>query len=59
MPIIKSESILGYFQDGQIICAECATGDDSELTLDDLITEDSIESTNELYFCDTCRRKLN
>jgi len=60
MSIVKSESILGYFQDnGQIICAECATGDDSDITLDDLITEESVGSTDELYFCDICKRQLN
>lgn len=58
MSIIKNESIIGYFQDGQIVCCECAKGDDSDIRLDDLITEDLVENTDELYFCDICKRQL-
>ena len=60
MPIIKTEHIAGYFGDNeQIICGDCVTDASDNLTSDEVITRDLIESTEDLWFCDICKQKFD
>jgi hypothetical protein len=60
MSIIKTEEIVGYFDENGIVCIDCITDDDnSELKLDQVITQNMVPDGNdELWFCDLCKRRL-
>ena len=58
----KTEEILAiYNQRGEVICTSCL-GDtpwyDAIKTEDDVITQDAMETKNEIIFCDKCKKKL-
>ncbi len=61
MGIYKDEEIvaLRVGETRQVICRECSTaqqwGDTKE---DDIITQESIDKKDLVYFCDTCKTRL-
>ena len=59
MPIIKTEDIVGYFGDNdQVICTDCVTDANENLTSDEVITRQMIERDEDLWFCDLCKHEL-
>jgi len=58
MGIIKLEDIAGVrLQDGTLLCQECM---DSETEYEEgqYILVDEIEQSDDLYFCDQCKKQL-
>ena len=54
MGIVKREEILAIQkEDGRIICANCMTDQEWDtITESQIITRDSIDAAEEVYFCD-------
>ncbi len=62
---------MGIYQDAEIValrvgetrqvtCRECATSQQwSDMTEEDIITRQNLEKEDFIYFCDTCKKKLN
>ena len=62
---------MGIYQDAEIValrvgetrqvtCRECATSQQwSDMTEEDIITRKNLEKKDFIYFCDTCKKKLN
>jgi len=60
MSIIKTEDVVGYFDsDERIICVDCVTDGDQDITSDDVITQEMADKDDRLWFCDICKQKLN
>ena len=60
MSIIKTEDVVGYFDsDQRIICVDCVTDADQDITSNDVITQEMVDNEDRLWFCDICRQKLN
>lgn len=58
MGIVKMEEIKGVkLDDGRILCVK-HMGEPSEYKEDDFIMEREIEETEDLYFCDECKKSL-
>jgi len=65
MAAIKKEDIVGvYIKDaqnmspGHLHCLDCYSGDFTDLTLDDILTQDESEDGETLYFCDSCKKAI-
>ncbi|GAG36822.1 unnamed protein product, partial [marine sediment metagenome] len=59
--IIKRDEIVGYWNDGAIICTECADKDWDDATQEEIITQDELErvqGNGEEMYCDECHEKL-
>ncbi len=51
--------VLGYKINGEIVCRECITDDESsEITQEDVITRDEVENSDDFYFCDRCKKQI-
>ena len=59
MGFYKEEDIRGVFDEGGIICMECAP-DVWQINKneEDLITEGDVEKGDKFYFCDECGKGL-
>jgi hypothetical protein len=56
---IGKQDVKAYEFQGEVVCADCATDDDlKELEEDELITEDHIENSDDLLFCDRCKKQI-
>ncbi|MGA2977312.1 MAG: hypothetical protein ABSF77_18550 [Spirochaetia bacterium] len=64
MGIIRTEDILAYRvgnynSNSEIVCLECVSDDESnEATEETFILRDEIERSEELYFCDRCKKRI-
>ncbi len=62
MGIYQDEEIvaLRVGETRQVTCRECATSQQwSDMTEEDIITRQNLEKKEFIYFCDTCKKKLN
>jgi len=58
MGIVKKEEIRGVkLDDGRVLCVKCME-DPSNYKQKNLIMEDEIEKTDDMYFCDECEESL-
>ncbi len=63
---IDPEDIAGYrtgFQGQTLLCTECFSKEeekeeDTEVTSDMILSFDEVETDNDDYFCDQCKKKL-
>jgi hypothetical protein len=55
MAYVKQEEILGYHLQGQVVCSDCATGEErkGKFTAKEIITKGDIEE-GDFCFCDRC-----
>jgi hypothetical protein len=64
MGIIRTEDILAYRveifnSNSEIVCLECVTDEESdEATEEDFILRDEIENSEDLLFCDRCKKRI-
>ena len=61
MGIYRDEEIvaLRVGETRQVICRECSTAQQwSDTKEDDIITQESIDKKDLVYFCDTCKKRL-
>ena len=59
MGFIKGDEIRGYrFDQGQIVCRECARGEDlKDVVEEDVLTDHEVDG-DDLWFCDRCKKQL-
>jgi uncharacterized protein with PIN domain len=59
MSRIPFDDIAGQLINGLIVCPECASSDEiSNVKEDEVITWKSIQESEELVFCDRCKKRL-
>ncbi len=61
MGIYRDEEIvaLRVGETRQVICRDCSTAQQwSDTKEDDIITQESIDKKDFVYFCDTCKKRL-
>lgn len=59
MGVIKADDIIGYFIGQECVCCDCASKEEeAEASLDEIITLDMVESGDEIYFCDRCKKQI-
>ena len=60
MGMIKKEEIRGRQEaEGKIVCADCMEDDDwKDVREADLFTDDHVEKSDDLFFCDLCGNQL-
>jgi len=59
MARIKSEDILGYYVGEELICSKCITDEElSEVKQDDILTEQDANNSDDMFFCDRCKKKI-
>ena len=61
MGIYKDEEIVGLRvgETRQVICRDCSPPQQwTDTKQDDIITQESIDKKDFLYFCDTCKKRL-
>jgi len=59
MEIIKNKKIRGYILDQDIVCVKCVTQEElKEVTEDQIITDDEVEKSDEMFFCNRCNKEL-
>jgi hypothetical protein len=59
MGLVRSEDIIGYEIDGQIVCPECIMpGENDTISEDQILTEDARENGDVRLFCDRCHKEL-
>ncbi len=57
MGIVKD--VMGYRINDEIVCTECITDDESkEVTQEEIITLEELQSTDDTFFCDRCKKRL-
>lgn len=60
MGVIKADDIVGYFIGQECVCCACADKkEEAEASLDEIITLDMVESGDEIYFCDRCKKQID
>jgi len=57
----KPEEIAGYYADDELYCAECLElGNAPEIEDPEaILTEDEVEKTEDLIFCDICKERIS
>jgi hypothetical protein len=56
---IQNEDIVAYEIGSEVICAECVGAENLEnLTEDQVITENEIDESSEIIFCDRCKKQV-
>jgi hypothetical protein len=59
MAHIASDEIRGYEVGGKCYCSNCDRHiDTSKLTYNQVITDDQLDDSDDLYFCDECHEQL-
>ncbi len=59
MSVFKREEIAGIYGNEGPIHAECMTEEEwNEMTEDEIITTNQIESDDDIYFCNRCSKQL-
>lgn len=60
MTQIKDEDIVGFYVGDKLVCGECINHDEEEeMTPDTLLLRESVENTDDHYFCDRCKQRMN
>ena len=55
----KKDDIRGYFVEGQWVCLKCIEADEREdIDQDDILTQQAIETADDLIFCDRCKHEI-
>jgi hypothetical protein len=57
MGFIKSEDVVGYRVEGQIVCEKCVV-DHEAYDADEVFTRNGIMSANGYFFCDRCKKQI-
>ena len=56
---IKSDDIRGIYIEDLIVCDKCCTAEDrSGMKEKDIITNKMVDETDNMYFCDRCKKRL-
>ena len=65
MGVVRQEDIVAYRVDPanrqgeELICSDCAKDEESEnLKEDAIVTRDEVENSDDLYFCDRCKKRI-
>ena len=59
MGIVKSDEFRGAHFDEWLVCHDCMTDEDwAALQEDQVVTDSEIEKTDDMYFCDRCKKRL-
>jgi hypothetical protein len=59
MGSIKNEKIKGYILDQDIVCVKCVTQEElKELMEDQIITDDEVQNSDEIFFCNRCENEI-
>jgi Zn finger protein HypA/HybF involved in hydrogenase expression len=61
MAIYKDEEIIALRvgETRQVLCRDCSTAQQwSDTKEDDIITQESVDKKDFVYFCDTCKKRL-
>jgi hypothetical protein len=59
MPVIKSEDARAFQIDEEIVCAACIEDEErGEVTADDIITSKKVDGSEDLWFCDRCKKRI-
>lgn len=60
MAIIEADDIAGVYVDGhqQLLCRECFNGNLRGISLDDILTQGTVDNTDDIYFCDECKEAI-
>jgi hypothetical protein len=58
---IEAEDVIAYRIDQDLVCEECATEAEKQETmqsLDTLLLRDEYEGSDDLWFCDRCKKRI-
>lgn len=58
MSIIKREDIKAVRLEGKIICLNCFDGKLDDLSFNEIITEEEMERSDDIYYCDICGKAI-
>ena len=56
MGVIKREDVVASWVDGQLVCADCLQDKDEETSF---LTEEDIDSSDDIYVCDRCQKRID
>ena len=57
MSVYKMDEIAAIRVNERIVCSECFD-DFSNVAEDDIITQDDIDRSDEIWFCDECKKRI-
>lgn len=55
MGIVRPEDMAAYWVGRQLVCAECLRDDDD---FESVVTQDEVENSEDLYYCDRCKKRI-
>jgi hypothetical protein len=59
MAVVKTDEICGLTRKGEVYCLKCAKKEGiTDFTIEELLLTEDIESNEELYFCDICKKQI-
>ena len=59
MGVIKVEEIVGFFIGEECVCCNCIqTPEESEMIQEKVIVQSALETEDNYYFCDRCKKRI-
>ena len=57
MGVIKLDEIVAAWVENELVCAECL-GDGETDDVEKIVTQDELDNSEDLYFCDRCKKRI-